>query len=269
MISRTEQSIVERFEAVWQTVRHQPEPLLIPPINIQLFNHQNRQSMFNFACDIWGETFDRTKLTTYLDPTTSPQNQDHVELKTIRKYGAILKSGYLLFDQRHSTPVPLYQFVKVLGELNDYYFTPDASKHKTQTLSALEQLPDPESPPDFEPATDESFLEAWNYSLNRAKTGTKLEPIQITDFHNTRKSLRYIMNALRLSMFLDDNPNHQSLLKCLSRINEELGDIHDQLVTQAYAGKIDYYQATATIPESTYQRIIAVGSALTVNALSR
>lgn len=240
----------------------------LPTVDPKHFEKEDRKAMFEVAYGAWRDTFSVHDVLRAIQPTTDvyEQNTRRASLKNLRKYGLIVKTGYLLFDDRHLAPVNHHTFIKDLGTLNDTFSLPDADNHRLQVVRNLQEYyPMGVSPfSDFKPASDESYHDAVDQHIANIRIGVREEPVLLSTFHTIRKSLRHMMNVYQLAGAIDPSDANVHIFQYLAELNKKLGDQHDVYVDAEYRGLLDYASSYTQIrPEQQddLQRILVALSA--------
>jgi len=77
--------------------------LELPRLNPATFSAVDRELMFHVAVSAWQDVFSPTRLLDNIN-SQDPSPARRAELKSLRRFGLILRTGYKFFDDRHSTP---------------------------------------------------------------------------------------------------------------------------------------------------------------------
>ncbi len=247
-------SALRELDSYWDEVEKMPVPDTIPPIDLNEFSENHRADMFNLAKNAWEESYDPALLIPKLrrDETGSDQRK---ELKDLRKHGLVLRAAYRSLDGRHLAPRNHWLFLKLLGELNDGYYSPQRQESKERLAEFVEKNYMSLDELDFFPATDKSFQDNYRKDLSVVDDFNNKEVLPARDFHSMRKLLRNTMNMFRLSGTLTNDPLMTQRARYMQDLNEILGNKQDQLVQQDIAGELAYGDAVVAIPTSEKARI--------------
>lgn len=245
---------LQKLDSYWTEVEHMPVPDSIPSISLDEFPEEHRIEMFHLARDAWASLYEPDVVIKELQEG-EPGPHQRSYLKNLRKHGLILRAGFLTLDGRHLAPENHWLFLRLLGELNDGYNTPqraesaarlaDFVKERYMTLDGLE----------FFPASDESFAGNYKRDLERVTEINSSPTLSAKDFHSMRKLLRNTMNMFRLSGTLTSDPQMRKRARYMQDLNETLGHKQDQLVEQDLQGVVNYQDATVIVPHEVRARI--------------
>lgn len=165
-------------------------------------------------------------------------------LKEARKFANVLKSHYLLLSAQHRPPAQFDQFQKLLGELSDAIANRANKKEirelaqKVRNLAA--EVPASLDQAGFRPASLGSLrsrLDSIRDSIAEV-TGEQLPTPRA--LHLARNAVKQLL-AYHLSLeALEPGSGKRQAYDFLFRLNEEMGGLHDNFITQSRAGEIDY-----------------------------
>lgn len=228
----------------------------LPKVNPTHFTAHERAHMFAIAASAWNTTFSHTSLNELLasDSRRTAEEQFRA-LKDLRKFGMILKTGYLFFDDRQTAPAPLHLLIRSLGQLNDHFFTPDRDTHMAHVTAVLENVYTPDTTLNFQPATDDTYRSKVNTAISSISQGIQQPEVGVETFHDMRKTLRHLMNIFQLAAALTGHQQYEHLFTHLDTLSSDLGKTHDSLVQQAYEGKIVYDTSQVVIDSVTQERV--------------
>lgn len=159
-------SPLQKLDSYWTNVEHMPVPESIPSINLKEFNEEHRADMFHLARDAWVSLYNPEELIKELQEGNLGQQQRSY-LKDLRKHGLILRAGYLMLDGRHLAPGNHWLFLKLLGELNDGYYTSRRAESVSRLVDFVQERYMTLDGLAFFSASDESFTENYNRDLDR------------------------------------------------------------------------------------------------------
>lgn len=229
-------------------------PDSLPPIDLKSFTDEHREEMFGVAYNAWASAFDPGQLISELR-SPEPTARQRSELKHVRKYGLVLRSAYQMLDERHIAPRKHWKFMKLLGDVNDAYFTPHRAETADRAAHFVESEYESLDGMEFIPSSQDSFVEYYQNNLERIKEFNNSETLPAEDYHMLRKLLRNYMNLFRLSGMITHNPQTLVLGKYMQRLNDQLGIEQDNLTQQHLEGAINYHTSSVTVPEEMREKI--------------
>ncbi len=131
-------SSLQKLDSYWDEVEGMPVPETIPNIDLNDFPENHRIDMFNLARDAWVDIYNPATLLTHLQ-SDEVSNDKRRELKDLRKHGLVLRAAYKSLDGRHMAPQKHWLFLKLLGELNDNYYSPQRVESKEKLADFVEK----------------------------------------------------------------------------------------------------------------------------------
>jgi len=240
-------SALQKVDRYWDEVEKMPVPETIPDLDLNEFPENHRIEMFNIARDAWEETYDPESLILKLRDSQG-SSEERKDFKDLRKHGLILRAAYRALDGRHLAPQKHWLFLKLLGELNDTYYSPRIEESKERLAEFVEEQYPSLDGLDFFPATDKSFQDNYNKDLDVVDNFNSKTNLPARDFHSMRKLLRNCMNTFRLSGTLTQDLQMTQRARYMQDLNETLGTKQDQLVQQDLYGELAYGDAIVVVP---------------------
>jgi len=237
----------------------------LPQVDAYAFTFPQRVNMFNLAREAWDSVFDPEVMLHDLSPSQTGEEKvkKRASLKEIRKYGLILKTGYLLFDDRHLAPPNHHKLMKDIGTLNDTFSMPGAEERGREIARYVqEEYPARGAYLDFKPASDASFRENVEEYMDHLRGGVRESIVPISSFHTMRKSVRHFMNLFQLAGALEPTEENVKMFRHLADLSKTMGDQHDLFVQQDYRGIIDYGSAYTRIRPGLQEDLIRTLGAL-------
>lgn len=250
----SDSSALRKLDTYWDEVEQLPVPDTIPSINLNEFSEIHRTEMFDLAKNGWEESYDPALLISTLR-SNQTSTGERKELKDLRKHGLVLRAAYRSLDGRHLAPRNHWLFLKLLGELNDGYYSPQRQESKERLAEFIEKNYMSLNELDFFPATDKSFQDNYRKDLAVVEDFNNKDVLSARDFHSMRKLLRNTMNMFRLSGTLTHDPLMTQRARYMQDLNDTLGNKQDQLVQQDIAGELAYGDAVVAIPSLEKARI--------------
>lgn len=249
-------NITNHYDQYWKDVEKMAMLDNLPSIDINMFTEEHRGQMFHTAYDMWVSSFDPNRLVSELRSTV-PSAQQRGELKHLRKYGLVLRSAYQMLDQRHVAPNKHWKLMKLLGEVNDAYFTPYKAETSERTAQFVEDAYQNSESMEFVPAMHDSFVTHYEINLERIKELSQEKTLSASDYHSMRKLLRNYMNLFRLSGMITHDPRTREICKYMQSLNDDLGVTQDNLTQQHLEGSLNYHTAQVCVPGDITKKIQA------------
>lgn len=240
-------------------------PIILPQGDVYEISLAQRKDMFGLAQEAWRSAFNPQRLFYDLSPSKTELEgiKKRASLKDIRKFGLIVKTGYLLFDERHSAPLAHHVLIKKIGELNDTFAMDGSDVLRKDIENALITDYSPYSHElTLQPASDSSYRTAVEEHLDTIRGGVLRSIVPVSEFHDIRKAVRHFMNVYQLAGALDPTEENVVMFTHLSRLSSAMGSQHDLFVQQGYAGDLDYESADTHIRPQLQERLIQTLSAL-------
>lgn len=262
--SRNPSNILNRFQEIRKN-RNADNPILLPEqIPIIVRSQEDMVQLFGIAQEAWNAIFDLG--TTYsiveamhhedeipLDPEFKEEGIAY--LNKMRKYGLILKSAYLMFDDRHYAPPPHYAVMKTLGDLNDDFNRPDKKEHTARVLNALEEYRDYFPQMDFVPGSVEDYQDQYSSVLAAAEENLGKKKLKSKKFHMLRQGVRNIMNVYQLAAVREDDPDVLNTFQFLCGLNKDMGKAHDEVIQKDIWGGVPYSESKIKLKDTIKERI--------------
>lgn len=183
--------------------------------------------------------------------------------KRVRRAATTLCNTFRLLDERHDPPENLDIFTWALGQLDDYLDLQlfDEAPKYIRILQNLLTNHLEFSLPESKQSSPELVMEYAKFTLTRASEILSKDPMLAPDAHELRKRLRTITNMFTLAKRQESFSTHAELLALandLIAINDELGDIQDELVRKSMAGEIQYKKEKVVLARSLHEQIAAL-----------
>jgi hypothetical protein len=247
-------SALRKLDSYWDEVEKMPVPEIIPNIDLNNFPENHRIDMFNLARDAWEDTYNPAELISKMreDGESTGERKD---LKNLRKNGLVLRAAYKSLDGRHLAPQKHWLFLKLLGDLNDTYYSPQRAESKVRLADFVEKQYMSLDGLEFFSATNKSFQDNYNKELALVNKLNNEDILPAHDFHLMRKLLRNSMNTFRLSGTLTHDPETTQVARYMQHLNETLGEKQDHLVQQDIRGELAYGDAIVVIPPDEKRKI--------------
>lgn len=237
-------------------------------IKVPLTSHQAIDS-FRLALLAWQKNVDLEKFRKTLrrienDPYSGEEYFN--SLKRARKFASILRSHYLLLSQGNVVPADLEAFTKTLGHLNDAIAN-RAGKREIQELvrathAASTNLPAALTADSFRPASLPSLRERLD-EIRATITDITGETLPTPhSFHLARKAAKELLAYYQSRAALFPNPKNDRTFGFLFQLNEDMGVIHDEFVSQARAGTLDYERQRFFLPPPIKSKLQKLEAAL-------
>lgn len=185
-------------------------------------------------------------------PQTSSDQQElqtiYRYFKEIRKAAQYLRTTYLLFDVSHEEPESFHTFVWQLGQLKDTFDHPQQALPHVAILEELLSRPVTWGELPIQPDTIERILVAARQPLDRVRTLVEFDNLPARDFHHLRKKLRMFTNIYTLAVKYGRTGKIKEMKDLLVQINDELGDINDEMVARSVRGEAHYDHNIVDLP---------------------
>lgn len=222
------------------------------------------------ALENWRAIFNKAifidNLTLYQE---SVQNHNHQEqmgelgalfkyFKEVRKAAQYLRTTYLIFDRAHEEPESFHTFVWNLGQLKDTFWIPEKSNAHVSILANLLSFSANWEDFTIRPDSIEMILVYAKQPLDRARALVEQGELPAEDFHHLRKKLRLFANIYTLAVKYGRLGKVKEMKDLLVEINDELGDINDEMVNKSLLGEKRYEENVVSLGFSLAQKITAL-----------
>jgi hypothetical protein len=157
------------------------------------------------------------------------------ELKLIRKEAAILRSIFVVFSNKHSSPDAFEEFTKKLGKLNDvlefkdWKAVPEASKKVKKSLNQPKILAELKG---FKPSKVKGIKSQLDEVKNDILHLLKKEQLKMEEFHELRKLLKHFLVCFQVIVNIEKKNELKDSYLYLFTLNEELGAARDEILKQ-------------------------------------
>jgi len=228
-------------------------PEIVPHINPLSFNGFDRGAMFQVASSAWQDIFLPKTIVSLVTSNANPDTK-RAGIKSVRKIGQGLRTGYKLFDKRHAVPQQFDNLLIELGTYNDMF-------HRTPTpntqplLSSIAEFSSGQMVFDFQPTSDESYQRTIAKRINNISEATKEDNLPAPTFHTMRRNIRHIMELFLLACVVTPSNDHFQMYSHLNELNHTLGQMQEDLVINDMRG-IQPYESSIVILTDTTRRNI-------------
>jgi len=201
-------------------------------------NKNNSEKLFSLANELWQEEAKLTEVREVVAQLARGElsvlnKKTKADLKTSRKYGLIIRSGFQLFDKSHAMPEEIQNFIRAFGKLNDAI----SSKHQAKIiaraqslLELFEKLPSQDLLEYFTSAGKGNFIEYMENHINEISVSISKSAVSEKEFHATRKSIRTLLAYFQLQYATQPSRSKELICNYLAYISREMGNIHDEIV---------------------------------------
>lgn len=168
--------------------------------------------------------------------------EDHLKLKSLRKFALVYLASLRLFLKDHWVPKPLHDYIHQLGKLNDRFGHESYSKYARRVATARENA-------DISAAIDPTALDSWENTQQYVRT--QIQQIQdllasgnlvtVKSYHDSRKSLKLCLNLTQLAYLA--SPQKKDVLVAFTALNkviDTMGKEHDKAVASDLSGIAAY-----------------------------
>lgn len=217
----------------------------------------------------WNTRFNLATFRQYLDTysqivqDTSSNERDkqlkpfYTYFKELRKAAQFLRTSFIILDKSHDVPEGFHTFTWALGQLKDRFGDPSS-----ESFVAILQEVTGQSPNwgefSLSPATVEESLVAATFYYNRVDKLIQRQQLLAPEFHQLRKKLRVFSHVYTLAVKSGMTGRAFEMFQILNRINDDLGDINDDLTVKSLAGEIAYEDELVPIDQPIQQQILKV-----------
>lgn len=225
--------IPERFNKTRARILEITSDMLPNPLPLYVYEQTDCISLFQVALDNWQFRFNKEGLiplvTRLNHPNTSYRDSfSYQSLKELRVFGTVLRSAYSLFSQEHWTPETFYTLIRIMGQLNDKYYSEEVNPVATELLSLLDGYDDKKMHSDFCPASVDSFY-TYLTGLKDFITGCLSQnQLPFSQLHTLRKDhVRHFMHLYRIAAVQTGENRALISYQYLRSINDILGSALD------------------------------------------
>jgi len=198
---------------------------------------------FSLIYQFWRSGIDFGRFEKLLTQVSKKEPLEHADakyLKFTRKVFDLLRQGFVMFDESGESPKKLRAFTHGFGELNDLISNErwdEAAKAAARLKAALPHLMVIDYEGKFEEgiATTNLFAVAAQVRKNLEKMEDVTEPHEL---HGVRKDMKRFMNYFRLAYAANPTEENLKTFVYLKRLNEDLGDINDDVIRRGYEGDL-------------------------------
>jgi hypothetical protein len=190
---------------------------------------------------------------------------DIKQLKVMRKYLMLMRNGFFLFDVSHEPPKVLDRVVTDVGHLNDEIDLNDgktAQKEAHDLRDEVDILADVKLDSYFKPAKLGSSEDHLTDQISFIQKYLDKKKIKAVQFHEIRKIVKELMSIYLFKTPLEKDAviaaSDQNVYDFLFQLNEDMGQVHDDLVAQDHHGDIDYDDYKLAVPLRIRTRIVAL-----------
>jgi hypothetical protein len=187
------------------------------------------------------------------------------QLKVMRKYLMLMRNGFFLFDASHEPPKVLDRVVTDVGHLNDEIDLNDgktAQKEAHELRDEVDGLADVKLDSYFKPAKLGSSEDHLADQISVIQKYLDKKKVKAVQFHEIRKIVKELMSIYLFKTPLEKDAviaaSDQKVYDFLFQLNEDMGQVHDDLVEQDHHGDINYDDYKLTVPLRIRTRIIAL-----------
>jgi hypothetical protein len=220
---------------------------------------EKAQTYFELANDNFKEVLASTKLSFSLENVSDPSAQ--ASLKRTRKYGQLIRSAFQVFSEDHKIPKKLDLFVVDLGRLNDYIegkVTRKISQETEVVKTDLVAIDGMNWIDKFSPAKKSSIQDFIGGKMDDLRDTLENKKFTAHEFHEIRLMLKNLMNLYFFRAAFDEGEDSKRIYQFVLQLNQEMGEIHDDLVLKDNQGEIDYDRYKLKLPQSIRKKILAL-----------
>ncbi|GEM_PF-1984959 len=175
--------------------------------------------------------------------------------KDVRKASQYLRTAYITFDVAHEEPENFHSFVWQLGQLKDTFKYPEKSIPHADILANILSAPVSWGENQLRPDAIEKILDYARQPLDRARTLIQEETLSAEDFHHLRKKLRVFSIIYTLAVKYGRLGKVKEMKELLVKINDDLGDINDEMVQRSVEGIQRYEEHSVTLEQQVRRNI--------------
>jgi hypothetical protein len=238
-------------------------------IQFAVSKEQGRQ-YFDLASEMYKKNINFSALSSILKrldkgSVTQLSGDDIRQLKAMRKYLMLMRNGFFLFDASHEPPAVLDRVVTDVGHLNDEIALSDnqtARKEAHDLRDEVDELADVQLDSYFKPAKLSSSEDHLDDQISVIQKYLDKNRIKARQFHEIRKIVKELMSIYLFKTPLESDAviaaSDQKVYDFLFQLNDDMGQVHDDLVAQDHRGDIDYDDYKLAVPLRIRTRIIAL-----------
>jgi len=236
---------------------HFPKKRELPPEITLSVNQAEAIHLFRVAKKLWHfrqqDLFEAKPLIEKMtagnfDVLTEPSK---AKLKIIRKDALVLQSAFILFDEEQTVPKYFDRFVTHLGKLNDAIqndFYEDIKKESRLLLKAMDKMEQEKWNGSFAPIKRSVFEKRMKRLTSFIRKAIQSDYLSAHQFHHLRKKLKLLLFFFLLKQSTGEDSKLKTVCEFFSVLNDEMGEIHDDLVRTAAEGHIEYEKHPVEIP---------------------
>lgn len=184
-------------------------------------------------------------------------------LKVTRKKAATLRSVLQIFSKKHELPEDFGAFVRDLGKINDLLAAEKFDEAQPLAKKVLQE----EKQVDFDGllkqttlASPKSTLKYLEEIKNEAAGIMKNKKVTIEEFHEVRKILKEFLYFYQIkaqsSVDAAADPSVQQSVIYLFDLNEQLGELNDDLTAEVLNGQANKNKTKIRFPEDARKLIL-------------
>lgn len=234
---------------------------------VEISDSEFRQALLNSYNDLLnnGQLAASTQVLKEVSRTDFKQitTEQMQTLKATRKKSAALRSVLQIFSKKHELPEDFSNFVRDLGRLNDLLAVgklDEAPAMAKQVLKEKKQLDFNNLLNKTKLASAKSTLKYMEDLRDEAVDIMGNKKITIEDYHEVRKALKEFLYFYQIkaqsSQAADQNPVLQQSLLYLFDLNEQLGELNDDLTADVLDGKAHKTKTKMRVPDELRELII-------------
>lgn len=149
-------------------------------------------------------------------------------MKALRKLAITVRSGFIVFDEKHKVPKRFERFAKAFGKLNDALefdadrLVPDLADRLLDAAGRQDISRDLES---FEAASPKSVERRMSELREEILTLAKERTMSVHDFHEVRKLLKHVLVSVQMAQAIEPSTEKKLTFDYLTVLNDALGNL--------------------------------------------
>lgn len=156
-----------------------------------------------------------------------------LEMKTKRKFAAVLRSVFIVFSKDHESPKNFELFTKAFGKLNDsiefkvWSSIPDASKKLENSYDIKKIVLELDK---FKNSKPKNVVKNLNAIKFEVLSLLEKDDLSVDEFHETRKLMKHYLTTIQVMKNVDGNNELIPAFNFLNELNDSLGGLRDDIL---------------------------------------